>query len=102
MGDEVTIALVGIGGYGEWYAVELFELAAQYGAKLIAGIDPYAERSSIFGEFQQKNIPIYTNLDQFYECESADLVIISAPIHFHVPYTCHALEQVQMFYVRNL
>ena len=93
MQDEVTIALVGIGGYGEWYAAELFDSAAQHGAKLVAGIDPYAERSSVFGEFQQRNIPIYPDLEQFYEREFADLVIVSTPIHLHAPHTHRALEQ---------
>ncbi len=93
MKNEVRIALVGIGGYGELYAAELFDSATQHGAKLIAAIDPYAEKSSVFGEFQQRNIPIYANLEQFYEHEFAELVIVSAPIHLHAPYTCHALKQ---------
>lgn len=93
MQDEVTIALVGIGGYGELYAAELFVSAAKNGAKLVAGIDPYAERSLVFGEFQQRNILIYPDLEQFYEREFADLVIVSTPIHLHAPHTHRALEQ---------
>ena len=91
--DEVKVALVGIGGYGELYASEIFNSAVKHSVKLVAGIDPFAVKSSAFNEFQQRNIPVFENLEQFYKEEFADLVIVSAPIHLHAPYTCKALQQ---------
>ena len=48
MAEEIKVALVGIGGYGEFYAAELFRSAAHYGVRLVAGIDPFAKSSSLF------------------------------------------------------
>lgn len=93
MGDEVKIALVGMGGYGRGYAQVLFELSAQHHAKLVAGIDSHPENCPLLGEFRQRNIPIFADLNQFYEKGSADLVVISSPIHCHAQHTIHALSQ---------
>jgi predicted dehydrogenase len=93
MQDEVTIALVGIGGYGEEYAKAIFESAHQYRAKIVAGIDPNPERCSLLGEFNHRGIPIYADLNQFYKNESADLVVIAAPIHLHAQFTHQALSK---------
>jgi predicted dehydrogenase len=93
MQDEVTIALVGIGGYGEEYAKAIFESAHLYRAKLVAGIDPNPESCSLLGEFHLRGIPIYPDLNQFYNNESADLVVIAAPIHLHAQFTRQALSK---------
>jgi predicted dehydrogenase len=92
MADEIRVALVGIGGYGELYAAELFRSAAQHTVRFVAGVDPFAKRSSLYSEFQQHNIPIFQNLEQLYQDQFADLVIISTPIHLHAPYSIKALE----------
>jgi predicted dehydrogenase len=95
--DEVTIALVGIGGYGGFYLEQLFgdggKKSQEIGARLIAGVDPYAEKSGNTEYFQHRNIPIYPDLSSFYQDNTADLVIIAAAIHFHAPLTCLALAQ---------
>ena len=80
MVDEIKVALVGIGGYGELYATELFRSAVNYAVRFVAGIDPFAKSSKVFNEFQQHNVPVFENLEQFYEDDFADLVIVSAPI----------------------
>ena len=89
----VSIALVGIGGYGKFYLKELLDAAPERNIVLTAGIDPYPERSSLYPEMQAREIPIYPDLWTFYQHTSADLVIISAPIHLHAPLTTLALSK---------
>lgn len=95
--DEVTIALVGIGGYGEFYLEHLLgdesAKSREAGARLVAGIDPFAEKTGSVQILQDRNIPIYPSLASFYEDNTADLVIIAAAIHLHTPLTCLALSQ---------
>lgn len=90
---QTTIALVGIGGYGAHYMPALLQAAPEKEIRLVAGIDPYAQQSPWFSELEQKRIPIFPDLESFYRNESADLVIISAPIQLHAPLTCLALSK---------
>lgn len=88
--SDVKVALVALGGYGNFYLEHLFA-GYQTGYKLVAGIDPNPVRCRYLDQFEARNIPIYPNLDAFYAEDSADLVIIAAPIHLHAPFTCTAL-----------
>lgn len=87
----VRIALVGIGGYGELYLNELVPQREEQDVQLVAGIDPQPERCSRLTELREAGVAVYPDLGQFYACDTADLVIISAPIQFHAPLTCLAL-----------
>jgi predicted dehydrogenase len=91
--SEIRIALVGIGGYGGWYLRELLPNASQHNARLVAGIDAFPERSPWLAALQDANIPLYTSLDDFYQKDFADLVVIAAPIHLHAPLTIQALQR---------
>jgi predicted dehydrogenase len=90
---EVTVALVGMGGYGNIYARMLLEDAAEHGVRLVAGVDPFAERSGNLEKFQLAGIPVYAGLADFYAQDKADLVVISTAIHLHAPMTLQALAQ---------
>jgi predicted dehydrogenase len=90
--EEVTVALVGLGGYGSVYTRMLLERGAEHGARLTAGIDPYASQTGNLEKFQLAGIPIFENLQAFYAVSTADLVIISTGIHLHAPLTILALE----------
>lgn len=87
----VNIVLVGLSGYGDFYLNLLLTSSAEHDARLVAGIDPYPERSSWLGELQQAHVPLFPNLEDFYQRGAADLVIIAAPIQHHAPLTCQAL-----------
>lgn len=89
---QTTIALVGIGGYGQQYLRELLFAPADHDIKFVAGIDPYPERCGLYPAMQQAGVPLYPDLETFYQHASADLVIISAPIHLHAPLSSLALE----------
>ncbi len=89
---SIKIALAGVGGYGTFYLQELLNSNSNHEFELVAGIDPFPDRSSMYMELKQANIPIFPDLSAFYKNETADLVILAAPIHLHAPLTCLALS----------
>jgi predicted dehydrogenase len=89
---DVTVALVGLGGYGNIYAGMLLEGAEGHNVRVVAGIDPFAERTGNLGKFQQAGIPVFADLGSFFAVNTADLIIISTGIHLHTPMTILALE----------
>ena len=89
---EVSIALVALGGYGNFYLGHIFNAPPEAGIKLVAGIDPNPVGCHFHQNFQENGIPIYPDLETFYANAWADLVIIAAPIHLHAPFTITALE----------
>lgn len=92
MSRAVSVALVGIGGYGNTYLRELFPAHAEHRLQFVAGIDPAPRDCRHLQAFADARIPIYASLDEFYARLTADLIIITAPIHWHAPLTCLALE----------
>jgi predicted dehydrogenase len=86
---DVTVAMVALGGYGNTYLARLF--SAREGFRFVAGIDPNPSGCRFMDAFQERQIPIYPDLDHFYAESSADLVAIAAPIHLHRPFTEIAL-----------
>lgn len=88
---KTTIALVGIGGYGQVYLADLLNAAPEREIELVAGIDPYPEGCAMLPVLQEAAVPIYPTLEAFFAASRADLVIISAPIHQHAPLTRLAL-----------
>jgi predicted dehydrogenase len=88
---QVSIALVGIGGYGEAYLNALLPVETDKGIRLAAAIDPQPERCMRVNDLREAGVPIYSNLDQFYQQDTADLVVISTPINYHAPLTSLAL-----------
>jgi len=90
---EVTVALVALGGYGNFYLQHLFEGQAAHGCRLVAGIDPDPSGCHYLDRFEAHGIPIYPDLESFYRQQSADLVVIAAPPHLHAPFTLTALRQ---------
>lgn len=91
MKKDITVAMVALGGYGNFYLKALFEQAAAHNVRLVAGIDPNPVGCRYLDTFQDVGIPIYPNLERFYAESSADLVMIAAPIHLHLPFTLTAL-----------
>ncbi len=90
--DEVTVALVALGGYGNFYLKHLFEEQSEHGCRLVAGIDPDPRGCQYLDRFEAESIPIYTDLGAFYRERHADLVVIAAPPHLHAPFTVTALR----------
>ncbi len=100
MTDPIRIALVGLGGYGQFYLRALLGAATRgYDIRLVAGIDPEPERCRNLEQLKAAGVPIYPDLARFYDevaevsQPAADLVIIAAPIQLHAPLTKLALSQ---------
>ncbi|MCM2676144.1 Gfo/Idh/MocA family protein [Alkalicoccobacillus plakortidis] len=87
---QAEVVLIGINGYGESYLRLLLE---RTDASLIGVVEIAAEKSSFFGVLQERSIPIYKSIEAFYENHSADLAIISTPIHLHTKQAIYAMEQ---------
>ena len=88
---KVKVVCVGIGGYANVYWKALFGSAAN-NFEIVGAVDPYAESAKDFEEIKQRGIPIYADMADFYAEHSADLAIITTPIHLHTRQMLFALE----------
>ncbi len=88
----ITVALSGLGGYGQEYLDELLNPRYAGRITLAGGIDPQPERCARLADLRARGAPIYNTLADFYRDHSADLLIVSAPIHEHAPQTCLGLQ----------
>lgn len=91
MSEPVRIVLVAVGGYGNTYVNALLDHGAEHGCRIVGVVDPFADGCRRLEELKSLGIPIYSDLDAFYASHSADLAVISSPIHLHTPQTCTAL-----------
>ncbi|MDP8240528.1 MAG: Gfo/Idh/MocA family oxidoreductase [Candidatus Hatepunaea meridiana] len=89
----VSILMVAIGGYGYYYLKTLFEEIPSEKVRLCGIVDLLPERSGFYSEIIRRRIPIFSRIEDFYKNGySADLVVISSPIHFHIPQCITALK----------
>ena len=78
----VRILCVGIGGYAN---VGIGALLEHYGEGYeIAGlVDPFPDGCRYLDALKAKGIPLYGSMEDFYREKSADLAILTTPIHLH-------------------
>ena len=78
--EIVKILLIAIGGYGANYMKELTEKNVT-NAKIegICEVMPGIEKR--FPIINEKNIPLYQNIEDFYQEHEADLAVIATPMH---------------------
>lgn len=89
----VSIVMSAISGYGFYYLKALWDEVPVEKAQLVGVVDPTPERSEHFAEIQKRGIPVFPSMEAFYEAgNSADLAVISSPIHFHVDQSIVALK----------
>ena len=67
MSDRVSIALVGIGGYGNNFVTALLDAPNQESFRFAGTIDPSPTTCRRLGELKARNIPLYSNLESFFE-----------------------------------
>lgn len=91
MSEMVTVALVGAGGYGDFYLRTLATEASNQQVKLVGVVDPTIQESALATRLHNEQIPCYDDLATLLQGEAVQLVVIAAPIHFHAPYTQTAL-----------
>ena len=81
----IKVLLCGMGGYGENYIKEYLTRDV-LGSVLVGVADPFASKSPLYEEVKGRGIPIFNSPEEFFSSSSADLTIISSPIHTHYPY----------------
>jgi predicted dehydrogenase len=93
MPEPVSIVLAGLGGYGQLYLDALLDHSDEARFRLVAGVDPVLRNCARLADLEARGVPIYRSLQQFYRAGgSADLAVLSSPIHQHCPQTCLALK----------
>ncbi|MBQ9070746.1 MAG: Gfo/Idh/MocA family oxidoreductase [Clostridia bacterium] len=91
MENKIKIVCVGIGGYASVYWKALFA-DTEGDFEIVGAVDPFPEGSPYYEEIKTRGIPLYSNMEDFYREHSADLAIITTPIHLHTRQTLFALE----------
>ncbi|WP_347834597.1 Gfo/Idh/MocA family oxidoreductase [Gracilibacillus sp. JCM 18860] len=91
MTKQVSVVLVGIGGYGNMYLRALLD-PQNVNAYVKGVVDVVPENSNYYQEIIEQNIPVFESLEAFYQEHNADLAIISTPIHLHKHQSCIAME----------
>src|SRR5688500_15134224 len=90
MPDAVSLALVGIGGYGNIYLSTLLD-AERNGFHLAGAVDPMPTTCKRLGDLHTRQVPLFTSLSQMYARQHPTLVVVSSPIHLHCRHTVEAL-----------
>jgi predicted dehydrogenase len=93
MKKNVSIVLVGIGGYGFKYLSALLDNLNDEIFQVVGAVDLFPDNCERLIELKELNIPIYESIENFYKENFADLAVISSPIHFHCHQTCFALSK---------
>jgi len=87
----IKLALIGAGGFGQFYLRALSERGEEEGVSLVGVVDPTIADTELAAVLMAAEIPIYTNVEALYANEQVDLTAIAAPTHFHRYYTTTAL-----------
>ncbi|MCR8631519.1 Gfo/Idh/MocA family protein [Paenibacillus radicis (ex Xue et al. 2023)] len=90
-GKQVSILLVGIGGYGNRYVEELLKATDDSQFTIAGVVEVNPDRSRYVQQLQDRGITFYADMESFYASSGADLAIISTPIQFHCQHVCTAL-----------
>jgi predicted dehydrogenase len=91
--NPIRILFSAISGYGFYYLKTLLDEIPEDQAVICGVIDPQPEKSGHFAEIVARNVPIYSDIDSFFnDGNSADLTVISSPLQFHVPQSIAALK----------
>jgi predicted dehydrogenase len=93
MDDRVSVALVGIGGYGEVYLSALLDEPRGARCRIVGAVDPHPGNCRRLAELTAAAIPVYSTMESFYRDHRADLVVISSPIHLHAEHVAQALDR---------
>lgn len=88
---NVTILAVGIGGFANNYLSKMLPDNCN-GFEIVGAVEPYPEACRCLDEFKARNIPIYSDIDEFYAHHTADLAVICSPISLHTRQTLTALK----------
>lgn len=92
MPEKITIAVVGMGGYGNYYVQAVIEKGDEFGICCVGMVDIFPEKSPLYTQVLEQGIPIFRSLEDLYDVCTPQLIIISTPIQFHCSQACYAME----------
>lgn len=90
MAYRPRVLLVAVGGYGMNYLKEMTE--RDTGADIAGIVEVMPGIEDMFPVIRERNIPVYPSMVAFYAVDSADLAVISSPIHLHAPMSINAFR----------
>ncbi len=91
MKKDVSIVLVGLGGYAHVYVNAILDKSIP-NIKVVGLVDPFPESCPRLEELKALGAPIYSDIEDFYKENTADLAVITTPIQFHTKHVITALE----------
>jgi len=91
MKKPITTVMVGAGGYASGFVKQLLHDDPEKNFQLVGVVDPYAKSAPLYEEFKAL-VPVYDHLEEFYAAHTAELAVISTPIHLHFDQCRIALE----------
>ena len=91
MSDRTTVALVGIGGYGDSYLAALLNNLGRDHYDVVGVADCAPQQSKRLSQLRECRIPVYNDAADLLNEQAPDLVLLSTPIHLHAPQTLMAL-----------
>ena len=89
MNKPLKTVLIGAGGYGALYVDWLLDAKDYF--NLVGVVDPYAKNSTRYKRLNK--IKIYKQLEDFFAENTADLTVISTPVHLHYSQCYMALQK---------
>ena len=89
---QVSVLLVGVGGYGAGYVREMLDHGAERGVSLAGVVDPFAAASRYYDELAACGVGFFDTVEAFYAGNGADLAVISTPIQFHAHQAIYCVE----------
>lgn len=90
--EKVSLLLVGIGGFGNFYIRELLYGARAEVFQIVGAVDPYAGTGETARELHDRGIPVFDTLEEFYRIHRAELAVLVTPIHLHAGQACYCME----------
>ncbi|MBR7133718.1 MAG: Gfo/Idh/MocA family oxidoreductase [Clostridia bacterium] len=91
MVEKVKILCVGIGGYATIYLKSLLKNQRD-DFEIVGMVEIFPERCECYRELKALGVPLFGTMEEFYQKYSADLAIITTPIHLHKPQILCALK----------
>lgn len=89
---QVSLLLVGVGGYGSVIAKEVFTHMDEWNATVAGVVEPFYDKTPTKPLAEARGVPHFDTIEDFYAERTADLAIICSPIHFHEKQVIYALE----------
>ncbi len=90
--EKARLLFVGIGGYASTHLGPILR-GDRPDTEIVGCVDPYADVSGFLAPLRERGVSIFSDMAGFFDAGlSADLCIISTPIHLHARQMIAALE----------